>query len=245
MLLPLEASRRRHFRRGPFEIYRVQPGRARPESADTGLAGLGCFDHAHLREGLIVPMHQHRDDEIVSYLRTGEMIHEDSTGEQAALSPTHWMAMNAGRGMWHEERVPAGEVHMLQIFVRPETEALDPQLQFARLESAVSSQWRPIFSPPGGGAPLTVRQQAWAFDARMDSRTNLDLPALEPQLECFLYLIAGEAWLDGHPMKGGDGVLISHRNDAHSLYSPAGPTDLILFAVDPRARFSRAGTLSG
>ena len=50
----------------------------------------------------IVVMHQHRNDEIFSYMRKGTMLPEDTSGARLPLTPTHFAAMSAGSGMWHE-----------------------------------------------------------------------------------------------------------------------------------------------
>lgn len=66
---------------------------------DTGLGPLGVIDHAYLAPGLLVPMHEHRNDEIFSYVRSGTMYHKDSTGQQLPITPTQLVVMNAGSGI--------------------------------------------------------------------------------------------------------------------------------------------------
>lgn len=63
------------------------------------LGPLSAIDHANLNVGTVVAMHQHRDDEILSYLCRGVMIHEDSDGNRVELSPRRLMMMNAGSGL--------------------------------------------------------------------------------------------------------------------------------------------------
>lgn len=241
----LPASTRRSFRRGPFQIHRVQPGLAWGDrSSDTGIAGLGCFDHAHLDTGLVVAMHQHRNDEIVSYLRNGTMVHEDSDGVRALLSPTHLMGMNAGIGFWHEESVPVGQVDMLQIFIRPETDNLPSDLQFCDLLHPVSvGQWRLIAAPPVDNPPLFVRQRVRVLDTQLSIGASLNIPS-EPSYDAsFLYVFHGQITIDGHQLNSGDGA----SGLAHSAFATAtsNTADLVMFQIDTRARFTRSGTLSG
>ena len=111
---------------GPFRLRRIRPGLG-IDPGDTGFGSLGLVDRAHLSAGLVVSMHEHRDDEIVSYLRTGALTHTDSGGNSETVTPTRLMVMNAGSGFSHEERMPEGEdIHMLQIFLRPEAPGLAP-----------------------------------------------------------------------------------------------------------------------
>ena len=120
---------------------------------DPGFGLLGAFDHARLQPGVVVAMHQHRNDEIFSYMRRGTMLHEDTSGARLPLTPTHVAVMNAGSGMWHEERVPDdGEpVEMLQIFVRPREDELPPNFQSREFPQAESlNAWRLLVGPEGG-----------------------------------------------------------------------------------------------
>lgn len=115
-------DRTTHIRRthGPFQIRRVHPGAGLGSGDDRGFSGLGLIDHANLSLGLTVPMHEHRNDEIISYLRSGEMLHRDSDGRSEIVSPTRLMVMNAGASFHHEEAVQGSNpIEMLQIFVRP------------------------------------------------------------------------------------------------------------------------------
>jgi len=60
---------------GPFQLRRIHPGVALGRTDDGGFGGLGLIDHARLQPGLVVKMHEHRNDEIISYLRSGRLQH--------------------------------------------------------------------------------------------------------------------------------------------------------------------------
>ena len=94
---------------GPFRIRLMRPGliEGRP-MADPVIGPLSRVDHAFLDVGTVVSRHQHRNDEILSYMWRGLMVHEDSTGRRVELTPSRLMMMNAGRGFSHEETPPAG-----------------------------------------------------------------------------------------------------------------------------------------
>ncbi len=248
----LPANARRHFRRGPFEIHRVYPGLAfsdspfSGDSRDTGIAGLGCFDHAHLEQGLIVPMHEHRNDEIVSYLRSGQMLHEDSHGAGATLTPTHLMGMNAGSGFWHEESVPVGQVEMLQIFIRPSEAELPPELQFADLdESERIGGWRLVAGPREDLPPLRVRQQVRLLDTQLPVGGSLSVELDEPFDTAFLYVFAGAIQIDGRALRVGDAAVWTADELLPAILSDASPADLVLFQIDSSSAYSRSGTISG
>lgn len=109
--------------------------------------------------GTLIPMHPHRDDEILSYLRSGQVSHLDSEGHTGVISNQHLMVMNAGANFYHEKRVleEGGVLTGLQIFIRPETAGLKPQVQFHELQELYSiNQWRKI-AGKGEDYPLQIR----------------------------------------------------------------------------------------
>ena len=87
--------------------------------ADLALGPLSALDHANLQVGKVVKMHEHKNDEILSYMWRGSMVHEDRAGHRIPISAKKLMMMNAGESFWHEESVPDQPVEMLQIRARP------------------------------------------------------------------------------------------------------------------------------
>ena len=61
--------------RGPIRV--LYPG-LNISKNDTGIGSIGRIDHAHFIGNQIVPMHQHVNDEILSYFRSGKTEHKDS-----------------------------------------------------------------------------------------------------------------------------------------------------------------------
>lgn len=88
-----------------FGVQILYPGLIRPQLKDSGFATLGRIDHARITPGTLIPMHPHKDDEILTYLRSGEVQHLDSEGFTGIISNQHLMIMNAGAKFFHEERV--------------------------------------------------------------------------------------------------------------------------------------------
>lgn len=230
---------------GAFQLQLVRPGLRLGNPADIGLGPLGRVDHAVVQPGLVVPMHEHRNDEILSYVRRGRVTHDDSTGVQQTLSPSRFMLMSAGRGFSHEEAVldGPGPLEMLQIFIRPAAPDLPPLVAFHEFDAADSpNAWRLVGGPVGTGAPLSIRSQVWVYDAHL-TRHTLALPDLG-DLSAFLYVFDGEVEVPGKDLRlqAGDSLVIS--DEAVSVTAPE-TADVVLFLLDRQAPFSRAGSMSG
>jgi redox-sensitive bicupin YhaK (pirin superfamily) len=153
-----------------FGIQVLYPGLIRPQLKDTGFSSIGRIDHARINPGTVIPMHPHKDDEILTYLRSGKVRHHDSEGFTDIFSSKKLMLISAGTGFYHEEEVleEGGILEGLQIFIRPETSGLLPQVQFYELpETYSNNHWRKI-AGKGDNYPLQIRSNTWLMDLRLE-----------------------------------------------------------------------------
>jgi hypothetical protein len=63
--------------------------------ADSGIGSIGRIDQANIQGSTTLKMHPHSNDEILSYFRTGEAIHNDSKGIREMISRKKLMLMKA------------------------------------------------------------------------------------------------------------------------------------------------------
>lgn len=245
-LLPSSAAT--VMRRGPFLVRRVRPGSRLPgHENDPGLGPLGLVDHATLLPGLLVPMHQHRDDEILSYLRTGTMWHVDSSGGRVALTNRILAAMNAGAGLAHEESIPAdgAVVEMLQVFFRPSAPGLAPKFQSHEFATAHSTgHWRLVAGPADSAAPLALRSAGWFYDARITAGETAPPLPVRPGHDGWIYVFHGRVRTAHYgELTRGDSLRLL---DGFDLGLEAVETsDVVFVRVDPQAPYTLAGDLSG
>ncbi|PIC80924.1 hypothetical protein CSV75_03860 [Sporosarcina sp. P18a] len=242
MLQKLAASSHSKPFTGPFTITRVQPGNIlQDEKKDTAFGPLAIIDHAVMKKGLTIRMHQHVNDEILSYISSGVMHHKDSAGFETAIARGTLMMMNAGAGFWHEEKVKEDEVEMLQIFVRPNETDLPPAIQFHE-KSINQKDWYVLVGPEGSKSPLYVRQQVYILDAHPKAGEVLDIPTYTG-LTPFLYVMNGEITMQ-HLTIGKQEAVTNLLHDLPSITANLDST-LVLFFVEMNAPMSMDGTISG
>ncbi|MBB1056755.1 pirin family protein [Dietzia sp. B19] len=83
--------------------------------------------------------HGHRDMEIVTWVLSGSLVHQDSEGHNGIIYPGLAQRMSAGSGILHSERndawrdgsiqdpeIPAEPVHLVQMWVVPDSTGGDP-----------------------------------------------------------------------------------------------------------------------
>lgn len=243
------ADQRKSYGHGNFKIEITFPGINLHRDSDPGLSSLGRFDHAVLKPGAFIGMHKHQNDEILSLVKFGTLLHRDSTGQIVPISADRLMMMNAGSGIFHEESIPTNlyseDVEMLQIFVRPESENQDPLVQFAEF-TEISNRWRLIAGPAVFEAPMMIRNEIIVYDLSTKGGLNsFDLPK-SPFLNTtsLLYVFSGSIKItEKDRLYEGDSLVVG--NDDHIEIMTRGNVIVVLFQINTLAAYTRAGMFSG
>ncbi|WP_026564774.1 pirin family protein [Bacillus sp. UNC41MFS5] len=208
---------------------------------DFAFGALSRIDHAKLGQGAFVKMHEHINDEILSYMWNGEMLHKDSDGTEIMISPSKHMLMNAGRSFFHEETTPNGTVEMLQIFIRPSEADLEPKVQFFDTNNK-NEDWKLIAGPKEMSAPLEIRQNIAVYDAHAKNGAKLEIPKLENYTP-WLYVMNGAIKAGEETLYKGDAVTGNEKElQEVELIED---TTLVLFLVDLNAQMTFSGNFSG
>jgi redox-sensitive bicupin YhaK (pirin superfamily) len=110
-----------------------------PENTNWG--ALRVFNDDTVEPGQGFGTHPHRDMEIVTYVLSGELEHQDSHGHRGVVHPGEVQVMSAGTGIMHSEYNHSKEnpVHFIQLWILPRTQGLKPrweQRRFSRNERA-------------------------------------------------------------------------------------------------------------
>lgn len=172
------------------------------------------------RKAMDVAPHPHIGLQTVSWLFSGEVLHNDSLGFQGMARPRELNLMTAGRGIAHSEETPtpnSGRLHGLQLWV-----AL-PEAERRREPSFDHYKDLPVLEPGGGRAQVFMGDLADAHAAtrtfspmvgaelQTSARGKLRLP-LDPAWEHALVIVAGEVELEGTRLAPGAlHYLGSHR----------------------------------
>lgn len=230
---------------GGFGIEILWPGSVQ-KNTDSGIGAIGRIDHANIEPGTVIAMHPHKNDEILTYIRKGRMLHLDTVGNEEEITNTRLMLMNAGHTFQHEERVLGNDreaMQCLQIFVRPATADLPPMVQFHDFVNPYSlNKWRGIAGP--ANAPLLFRAPAWLHDVRLEKGQALNTPDIPvDSLTRILYVFEGKASIGDVTLSSGEAAIIS--DDADYAVVALENSDVVLFTTDTSVQVFRNGMFSG
>ncbi|WP_262266105.1 pirin family protein [Microvirga yunnanensis] len=178
--------------KGKFIVLAAMPELNIPGHPDHGYEPLALIADSFMAPDTWITMHEHVQDEIISYVPQCVMRRDDRTTGKLIAEPNHLMVMNAGRSFWHEEHTLAGEppLRMLQIFVRPHTLDLEPTIQHGPLVAPEPNRWRHLVGPEGSAAPFFVRNDVDIYDIRLEAGASTMLP-LRPGWSWYFFVYAG------------------------------------------------------
>src|SRR4051812_21209871 len=155
--------------------------------------------------------HPHQDMEIITWVLDGELEHKDTLGNEGLLYPGLAQRMTAGTGIWHSEKNPssAEAVHFIQMWVLPDTEAVEPGYQQVDINAELDRGGLiPIASGQGHDSAISIRQRdAVLWGGRLKPGETVAVPDAP---HAHLFVAAGAAALDGAgDLVEGDAVRLS------------------------------------
>ncbi len=178
-----------------------------------GFGSLRVINEDYIEPGQGFGTHPHKDMEIITYVIEGALEHKDSMGNGSVIRPGDVQRMTAGTGISHSEYNHSSEdrVHLLQIWILPEQNGLQPGYQqdfFAPDER--HNQWRLVGSRDGRGDSLTIHQDVDLYTSRLENGHPLK-HRFEEHRHGFLHVVAGAIELDGQRLAAGDALATSDQ----------------------------------
>jgi quercetin 2,3-dioxygenase len=177
-----------------------------PENVQWG--DLRVFNDDFIGPGMGFPTHPHRDMEILTYVFSGELEHQDSMGNRGVVGPGGVQFMSAGTGVRHSEYNARrdAELHLVQMWVLPgklDTAPSYGQVDFT--EHDRRGRWLLVASgQPQVQAPIALTQNASLRVARLEN-THLEHD-MTPQRYGFLFVHDGDITANGEKLGAGDAV---------------------------------------
>jgi quercetin 2,3-dioxygenase len=180
-------------------------------------------------------MHPHRDMEILTYIISGTLAHQDSLGNTEQIKAGQLQRMTAGRGIRHSEfnASKTDPVHLLQIWVMPSQRGLEPSYEDLDLSAAASSSGSPlrlVAAPRGGDGVLTINQDARMYLAQFGMAQTAKL-SLAAGRSAYVQVFNGRVRVGDEVLGPGDGASISEESSVNIAGDPEGSA--IVFDLPP------------
>lgn len=197
-----------------------------------GFRDLRVINEDYIEADQGFPKHGHRDMEIITYMISGELSHQDSMGNGETIRPNEVQRMTAGTGVLHSEfSSPTDRTHLLQIWILPEKQRLTPgyeQKKFARDEK--QGRLRLVASRGGGDGSVHINQDVRVYASILNDGEQVSHEIAEGR-HAWLQLISGSLDVNGEVLSAGDGAAVSDEK-ALAIKAAADNTEFLLFDLN-------------
>ena len=167
--------------------------------------------------------HGHRDMEIVTWVLSGQLEHQDSTGAHGVLYPGLAQRMSAGTGVRHSEMNPSSEeVHFIQMWVRPDTSGVEPSYEQRDVTADLDvGGLVPVASGQGHEGALRIHQRdAVLWAGRLRAGERIDVPDAG---HVHVFVATGSGELEGAgPLSTGDAARLTGAGSRSFLVGAEG-----------------------
>ncbi len=174
--------------------------------------------------------HAHADTEIITWVLSGSLVHQDSEGHSGVIHPGLAQRMSAGTGILHSERNDYAEtadepVHFVQMWVMPDEYGLTPGYEQLDISADLSPG---ALVPVASGAPENhsairiANAGATMYAARLNAGQSVTVPAGR---FTHLFVAMGAVTADGENLDMSDalraddfgGTTVTARTDSELL----------------------------
>jgi quercetin 2,3-dioxygenase len=176
------------------------------------------------------PPHPHSDMEIITYVRTGAITHQDSMGNRGRTEAGDVQVMSAGSGVTHAEyNLEDGETTLYQIWILPKERGGEPfwgSSKFPKSDrSGALVTLASGFESDRAAGALPIRQDARVLAATLEPGQIVSYP-IEKGRHAYLAVAKGAASVNGVELAARDGAAI--HDEAEIRVTAGGDTEIVL-----------------
>jgi redox-sensitive bicupin YhaK (pirin superfamily) len=193
-----------------------------------GFRSLRVINEDRVSPGQGFGAHGHENMEILTYVLSGALAHQDSMGNVETLRAGELQQMTAGTGIVHSEfnGSKTEPVHFLQIWIRPAEKNLAPSYQQMALSpDQKRDQLVLVASPDDGG--MKIHQDVRVSIGELAGGSELS-HKLAPGRAAWLHVIRGGATVNGKELETGDAAALTNE-EAVIIQGRSPNSEVLLF----------------
>jgi redox-sensitive bicupin YhaK (pirin superfamily) len=149
--------------------------------------------------------------EIIAYVLSGALEHEDSIGNGSVIKPGDVQRMSAGSGVFHSEFNPSASepVHLIQIWILPGRKNIKPSYEQKHFtEEQRRNGLCLIASPDGSDGSVRINQDARVFASILNEGTSVTHKSAGGRA-AWVQVLRGSVSVEGTRLNRGDGAAIT------------------------------------
>ena len=188
-----------------------------------------------INEDIIAPgqgfgTHPHKDMEILTYVLSGTVEHQDSMGNKEQIPAGEFQIMSAGTGVRHSEYNPSATepLHLYQIWIMPQRAGVEPRYEQKRFDDPRGRQW--VLTPDGREDSLKVWQDM-TLSRQVVPAGETQHISLESGRNYWVQVVKGKLAINDQSLKASDALALTEES-ALTLQAED-DTEVLIFDLPP------------
>ncbi|HEU0252592.1 MAG TPA: pirin family protein [Pyrinomonadaceae bacterium] len=208
------SNERGHANHGWLDSYHTFSFAEYHDPQHMGYRSLRVINEDRVEGGQGFGTHPHRDFEIISYVVSGALRHQDSMGHKAVMCAGEVQRISAGTGVAHSEfnNSPTELVHFLQIWLVPSQKGLPPNYAEQSFAGAASNGLTLACSRDGRAGSIKINQDVDLFIGRLEPQGKIS-HRLDDHRHAWVQLIEGDLDVNGTKISAGDGASLDGEHE--------------------------------
>ncbi|PPE58789.1 quercetin 2,3-dioxygenase [Pectobacterium brasiliense] len=195
-----------------------------------GFSALRVINEDFIEGGQGFGTHPHKDMEILTYVLSGAVEHQDSMGNKEQVPAGEFQIMSAGTGIRHSEYNASKDeqLHLYQIWIIPEKTGLTPRYEQKRFDVQQGRQL--VLSPDAREGSLKVFQDMtlwrWALKAQEQS-----VYQIQADRRVWIQVVRGTVEVNGQKAEASDAFAV--WDETAISVQASEDSEILLFDLPP------------
>ncbi|WP_432716486.1 pirin family protein [Pantoea agglomerans] len=230
MIYVRKAEERGHANHGWLDSWHTFSFASYHDANFMGFSALRVINEDVIDGGQGFGTHPHKDMEILTYVLSGTVEHQDSMGNKEQIPAGEFQIMSAGTGVRHSEynASESEPLHLYQIWIIPERTGIEPRYDQRRFPDVQGRQL--VLSPDAREGSLKVFQDMtlsrWVMTAG-----EQDKVAIDAGRRIWIQVVKGDVTVNGNAITTSDALAI--WDESALTIEASSAAEVLLFDLPP------------
>jgi len=230
MIYVRKAEERGHANHGWLDSWHTFSFASYHDANFMGFSALRVINEDVIDGGQGFGTHPHKDMEILTYVLSGTVEHQDSMGNKEQIPAGEFQIMSAGTGVRHSEynASKSEPLHLYQIWIIPERTGIEPRYDQRRFPDVQGRQL--VLSPDAREGSLKVFQDMtlsrWVMAAG-----EQDNVAIDAGRRIWIQVVKGDVTVNGNAITTSDALAI--WDESALTIEASSAAEVLLFDLPP------------
>ncbi|ADO11141.1 pirin family protein [Pantoea sp. Bo_2] len=230
MIYVRKAEERGHANHGWLDSWHTFSFASYHDANFMGFSALRVINEDVIDGGQGFGTHPHKDMEILTYVLSGTVEHQDSMGNKEQIPAGEFQIMSAGTGVRHSEynASESEPLHLYQIWIIPERTGIEPRYDQRRFPDVQGRQL--VLSPDAREGSLKVYQDMtlsrWVLAAG-----EQDNVAIDAGRRIWIQVVKGDVTVNGNAVTTSDALAI--WDESALTIEASSAAEVLLFDLPP------------